>query len=655
MSLQFTGAPSAAPPSRRRSTLLAPGVWLFRRCRFGAKALVISAAFAVPVMVLGTSYLMTQADRHADIVLERAGLDLAREVSQVMVAAGVRRQQLLMHSAGAAANAPDQVLAGALQRLQQAPQRHARVPGTAEALKPLAAAQQALAPAQDGLVKVFASQARFSQALLKLLEHTTDASGLSLDPGADTFFAMDAALVALPQLSDQAGRLGGLSAAASQADKGGPIVEQEMARQDALLDLFADKLKSDLEKVAAQRPELAKTLDAAPLLKQLAALRDVATDSPGGGGAAQAAKVGAATAQTVQALWQLQHRTLQALDEMLAQRQQALQHSVAAVLVLVVLCIGAAAYLFFAFYLVMRGGLRRVSGALQRIGQGDLRQPVQANGTDEVAELLGDLDAMRLRLAGTLRAVRTAADQVSVSSQQLSSGTGDLARRTEQAASQLEESASAMEQMRATVCNTSASSHEASALAAGNAEVATRGGAVISEVLSTMQRIQDSSARIAEITGTIDGIAFQTNILALNAAVEAARAGESGRGFAVVAAEVRQLAQRSASAAREIKGLIVASVEHAQQGALVAKQAGDTIHQMVGNAARMHESLGAINTAAQEQASGIAQVHESVGELDRMTQQNASLVEETSSAATAMLQQARVLADEAARFELPAY
>ena len=230
----------------------------------------------------------------------------------------------------------------------------------------------------------------------------------------------------------------------------------------------------------------------------------------------------------------------------------------------------------------------------------------------------------------------------------------DLSARTEQAAANLEESASAMEQISSTVQKTSAHTEEVARVAHHNAEAAAQGGEVMREVVQTMEGIRGSSARIGEIIGTIDGIAFQTNLLALNAAVEAARAGEQGRGFAVVAAEVRSLAQRSASAAHEIKGLISTSVAQVEAGSGIVRRAGATIDDIVQSSQRVNTLLGEIATGAREQSQGIGQIGQAVQELDRMTQQNAALVEETASASSAMKDQAQVLAQEVTRFRLPA-
>jgi methyl-accepting chemotaxis protein len=230
----------------------------------------------------------------------------------------------------------------------------------------------------------------------------------------------------------------------------------------------------------------------------------------------------------------------------------------------------------------------------------------------------------------------------------------DLSARTEQTAANLEQSAASMEEISSTVRHTADNVRQAAEVAANNSQAAARGGSVIAEVVSTMDDINNSSRKIGDIIGVIDGIAFQTNILALNAAVEAARAGEQGRGFAVVAAEVRSLAQRSAQAAKEIKTLISTSVEKVASGSKVVKDAGVTMQELVANAGRMNELLAEISSAASEQSEGVAQVGSAVSELDRMTQQNAALVEQTAAAASALKDQAIGLASEVDSFKLPA-
>ncbi|MBL8363233.1 MAG: cache domain-containing protein [Rubrivivax sp.] len=313
----------------------------------------------------------------------------------------------------------------------------------------------------------------------------------------------------------------------------------------------------------------------------------------------------------------------------------------------------AAAYLFLSFYRVMEGGLKETRRHLQAMTNGDLTSSPTPWGRDEAAQLMLDLRAMQTSLRQMVRRVSHASDEIVNSSGEIASGALDLSARTEQAAGNLEESAASMEEIASTVRNSAEHTREASRMARHNAETAAEGGRVMGEVMATMDGIRTSSARIGEIIGTIDAIAFQTNILALNAAVEAARAGEQGRGFAVVAGEVRSLAQRSAAAAREIKTLIGSSVDQVESGAEIVRRAGSTIETIVASARRVDELLGEVATAADEQNQGVAQVGRAVQDLDRMTQQNAALVEQTAAASAALKDQAHALAAEVERFKLP--
>ena len=313
-----------------------------------------------------------------------------------------------------------------------------------------------------------------------------------------------------------------------------------------------------------------------------------------------------------------------------------------------------AGYLFFSFYRVMDGGLRETRRHLRAMTDGDLTTSPSPWGDDEAAQLMLELRRMQESLRAMVLRVRQSSQEIVASSGDIAGAAGDLSSRTEQTAANLEQTAASMEQMSATVKSTADHTAEAARVAQHNATTAGAGGRAMGEVVSTMNGIRASSARIAEIIGTIDGIAFQTNILALNAAVEAARAGEQGRGFAVVASEVRSLAQRSAAAAREIKTLIGHSVEQVEAGTGIVRRAGGTIEDIVASAQRVNHLLGDVATGAREQATGIAQIGQAVQELDRMTQQNAAMVEQTAAAAQGMREQAGRLADEVARFRMPA-
>ncbi|WP_150105454.1 methyl-accepting chemotaxis protein [Leptothrix cholodnii] len=313
-----------------------------------------------------------------------------------------------------------------------------------------------------------------------------------------------------------------------------------------------------------------------------------------------------------------------------------------------------ASYLFLCFYRVMDGGLRETRRHLRAMTAGDLTTSPSPWGRDEAAQLMFELRAMQESLRGMVLRVRRSSDDIVHSSSEIASGAMDLSARTEQTAANLEQSAASMEQIASTVKITAEHTQEAAGVARHNARSAADGGRVMTEVVQTMEGIRSSSTQIGDIIGTIDSIAFQTNILALNAAVEAARAGEQGRGFAVVASEVRTLAQRSANAAREIKTLIGRSVEQVEAGTAIVRNAGAAIDEIVASSQRVDHLLGEVAVGAREQSLGVGQIGEAVQELDRMTQQNAALVEETAAASAAMKDQAHALAEEVARFKMPA-
>ncbi|HEX2009292.1 MAG TPA: methyl-accepting chemotaxis protein, partial [Roseateles sp.] len=304
----------------------------------------------------------------------------------------------------------------------------------------------------------------------------------------------------------------------------------------------------------------------------------------------------------------------------------------------------------------MLRSLDKVRAALDEIsaGDGDLTQRLPVSGRDEIARIASAFNAFAEKIQHIMLDVRAATGSITTASSEIAIGAQDLSQRTEQTASNLQQAASSMEQLTGTVRQTADAAQTANQLASGASAAAARGGAVVGQVVTTMDEINTSSKKIGDIIGTIDGIAFQTNILALNAAVEAARAGEQGRGFAVVAGEVRTLAQRSAEAAKEIKGLIGASVERVEAGSRLVQEAGSSMGEIVASVQRVSDIIGEISTASSEQSDGIGQVNQSVLQLDQMTQQNAALVEESAAAAESLKDQAHRLVDAVAVFRLAA-
>ncbi|GAD22737.1 methyl-accepting chemotaxis protein [Acidovorax sp. MR-S7] len=301
----------------------------------------------------------------------------------------------------------------------------------------------------------------------------------------------------------------------------------------------------------------------------------------------------------------------------------------------------------------LKNGFAIAQTAAAHIAASDLTHDIACQGSDEIGRLCAEMETMRGNLAEVVGHVKAGTSAIAGASTQVAAGALDLSSRTEQQASALEQTASATEQLSGTVQQNADSAAQANQLAAQAKEVAAHGGAVVTQVVQTMQAINQSAAKIVDIIGVIDGIAFQTNILALNAAVEAARAGEAGRGFAVVASEVRALAGRSAEAAREVKTLITDSVSKTQAGNAQAAQAGTAMQEIMDGIQRVAGIVDEIALASREQASGLAQINQAVAHLDGVTQQNAALVEETSAASSALQQQAHDLAELAGTFQLP--
>ncbi|AUA57551.1 Dipeptide chemoreceptor protein [Achromobacter spanius] len=298
--------------------------------------------------------------------------------------------------------------------------------------------------------------------------------------------------------------------------------------------------------------------------------------------------------------------------------------------------------------------LHQAGDHFDKISGGDFTGRIDVRSTNEIGQLFGAIKRMQESLTRTVATVRRGVDEINVGAREISAGNTDLSSRTEQQAASLEETAASMEELASTVKQNADNARQANQLAASASDVAERGGSAVSEVVSTMQGISASSRKISEIVSVIDGIAFQTNILALNAAVEAARAGEQGKGFAVVAGEVRSLAQRSAQAAKEIKGLIEDSVNKVGAGSQQVERAGATMQEIVASVKRVTDIMGEISAASEEQSSGIDQVNRAVSQMDEVTQQNAALVEEAAAAAGSLQEQAQRLAQAVAVFKINA-
>ncbi|MFO1336751.1 MAG: methyl-accepting chemotaxis protein [Burkholderiaceae bacterium] len=419
-------------------------------------------------------------------------------------------------------------------------------------------------------------------------------------------------------------------------------LEAAQKRYDAAAGRLDGLIAADAEARPAER-ELAQAIVAAagqtrPLLQKAVTLG-------GAGDVINATETLMQKVRPVEAAWRAKVGELLALEDQIgreayAQTQSAQQRGLAVVAATVALALSSGLVVGWRITRGVKQPIDRAIHVAERIAQGDLGSTVQVDSRDEIGRLLQALADMQATLRRLVGEIRSTAESIQVASTEVATGNMDLSQRTEQAASNLQRTSSSMSQLTQTVRHSADSAGTANQLASRSAQVAARGGEVVAQVVQTMQAIDASSHRIGDIIGVIDGIAFQTNILALNAAVEAARAGEQGRGFAVVAGEVRSLAQRSAQAATEIKGLIGASVERVEQGTRLVGDAGSTMRDIVASVQQVTDIIGEITAASAEQSSGISTINASVVELDQVTQQNAALVEQSAAAAESLREQA---------------
>jgi len=625
--------------------LWAPGVRLFRAIGFNAKATIIALTFALPIGVLSWQYINDKAAAIEFSAKEREGVAVLRDALPLMQL--LERQRLVDAQLAPADPSLPSAVREQWSRLEATHKAHADALGTAAAWQKL----QSATPAAVGSdpAAAFAARTPQLQALIELLGAAADGSNLTLDPDLDTYYLMDAAVVRLPALAEGLGQLAGPAAAAGASGALDLAAVRHVAAQGETFKLNLAALSAGLGKAVAYNPAIKPALRADGSLAALEAVRTQTEQLLAGRGKADAATL----SKAMDAAFELARHSNEELDRLIGERVARLETSRNVTIGVMAFSLLAALYLFMAFRKVLDGGLREVAFHIDSMRNGDLTTYPRAWGRDEVAGLMNTLVDMQQSLRRIVVQVRGASDHIVVSSTQITSGAHDLSARTERSAANLQQSAAAMEEISTTVHQTAGSARDASAIAGTNSSVASRGGEIMHTMVQTMQDIHASSSRIGDIIGTIDSIAFQTNILALNAAVEAARAGEQGRGFAVVASEVRALSQRTASAAREIKELITTSVEQVASGTQVVQQAGSTIREIVETSQQVNRLLSEIATSADEQSRGVAQTTQAVQDLDQVTQQNAALVEQTAAAAQSLQQQAKALAVEVAQFKLP--
>ncbi|NMM81628.1 methyl-accepting chemotaxis protein [Acidovorax sp. SRB_14] len=519
-----------------------------------------------------------------------------------------------------------------------------------QALEPAVAARQ-LPPAQS-----MAQHSALIAAVMELSETLLHAYGLQTDPHADTHAIIQAALVHAPMLAEKLGVM--------RAQGTGFLGQGELPPQGRgqllVLQQRAAELQSQtfrsFARAGAANPALAQALGTAQQSVQGqvdAALQLAERELL----AAEVLRLAPhayfdAFTRSIDALYAFNGQALERLGDTLNARAASLQRDLWLLVVALAGTLALTCALALVFVRSITEPLAQAVQLARAVALGDLGGTALVHGTNEVGQLLAALQQMREQLMRVVRNVRGGAESVAIASVQIAQGNTDLSARTESQASALEQTAASMEQLSSTVAQNADSARQASALAESASTVAVQGGAVVGQVMETMQGINEASHKIADIIGVIDSIAFQTNILALNAAVEAARAGEQGRGFAVVASEVRSLAGRSAEAAREIKALIGASVARVEQGNAQVHRAGATMTDVVGAIRRVTDIVGEISAASREQSLGVSQVGEAVTQMDQVTQQNAALVEEMAGAASSLKGQAEDLVQVVSVFRL---
>ncbi|SNT16521.1 Methyl-accepting chemotaxis protein [Noviherbaspirillum humi] len=507
-------------------------------------------------------------------------------------------------------------------------------------------------PAPDS----FARHTALVQELLDFDDRLLEHYHLRFDSEADSHYLIEAALMRSPRLMEALARTRG---------RGAGLLTRHAASVEDRIDIGAmlarvqegyAGVEGALRAALARRPDLEPALG--PVLQQSldAGKQVVALAQKEILGADQlvfpAARFFSLYTGAIDLQLKLQDSAIERLDSLHKARAGALLRSRIALLALFLGLSAVCAWMALAIMRSVTVPMGKAVGVARRIAEGDLTARIEVRSADEVGQLFGSLQHMTLSLRDIVRRVQAGSDEIALATARIASGNSDLANRTEKQAGALGQTAASMEQIASAVMQNADDVRRASELAARASDAAARGGSAVADMSATMGLISESAQRIGEIIGVIDGIAFQTNMLALNAAVEAARAGEQGRGFAVVAAEVRTLAQRSAAAAREIKGLIHASANRTANGARQVESASRAMDSIIAGVSQLADIIGRIATANREQTAGVAQVHQAARDMDRTTRENANLVEEAAAAALALREQTRELAHAMGVFRL---
>ena len=628
--------------------LISPVVTLMGRLRLIPKFLIVAILFSAPAAVV-SGLLIVELNKSISLAeKERVGVAHVMHVQELLRL--VQQHRALRHLA-LAGNLPAKEAAVKIQEhisekfnsLDVLQKAHPEM-GIAASFLPNKESWMAL------LRNLSATKAKESYAahtglidqLQKLNTSIADNANLSLDPEVDTYYLINVFSKSLPELANVISDI---------AARGAPYIDTALLEpnEDVLINaniMWArrdiDRLPVQLEAMFKVEPSLKAKMESqqGALATNSRFLDRARNEVSNGVEQTSGTAFLAAGTQSVDALYAYAQSVGLLLDKALADRIASSELNRNLIISAILATLLTAAYLLTGFYLSFSREIAKLSGAVASVTNGNLSVLIQSTGKDEIAQLLNSFDGMRQVLAGLVAEIRQSTDSIATASSEIAHGNADLSARTEHQAGSLEETAAAMEELTGNVKQNTKSAQHANQNALSATSIAKQGGETVAQMIAIMDGIQQSSQKISDIIGVIDGIAFQTNILALNAAVEAARAGEQGRGFAVVATEVRNLAQRSASAAREIKTLITTSVEQVGAGSRQVQIAGNTMQQIVTSIEAVGTNMHDITTASAEQHSGIEQVNQTLEQLDEITQQNAALVEQAAAAAESMHDQA---------------
>ncbi|CAJ3223585.1 methyl-accepting chemotaxis protein [Burkholderia pseudomallei] len=632
-----------------------PGMRLMARMKLPRKLVILAALFIVPLVAALYATLAVAWHAYATTQGERDGISILETTQDLLRAVQVRRGAGASVLAGnEAMRAKFDAASASAGRLAATLKQQVRGTGRFD----IVAAVDALASeygkaAAGGLgtsaAALFGSHTDVIHAIFLFEKDLAVASRLGVDPDASNYHLIDSVLFVLPGTAETVGVLRGKGAAALVGGALGEADKRELAVRAGSLAEQMSVIRHHLDRM---KDRLGAGVPDGVDLGAVAAFQRAAAALAGGDASIDAKAYFQRGTDAIDALYRVHGTLAQQLRERLAARAHAEQVKVAAILALSVVLVACALYLFVAFAMSTHEDVAQLSDCMRAVGDGDLRARLAVRGGDEFAFIKRGFNALLDVWAQTLTETRRVADSVMVGSQQIAAGNLDLSGRTETQAASLEQTAASMEELTSTVRHNASNASHASTLSAAASERAADTGRIVTHAVSLMTRIHDSSNRMAEIVTVIEGIAFQTNILALNAAVEAARAGEQGKGFAVVAGEVRALAHRSATAAKDVKELIHESIRHVTDGSSLFQRADDAIRSVNASIKSVDTVVSEIAKASEQQSDGIEQVNAAITQMDEVTQRNAALVEESAAASASLREQAEHMGKLVGRFVL---